>query len=129
MGSTVLGGELKVLPLTEQSEDAACWLGFLAGERAVKSPCLVCFLERLFSTGGVNCKNLGPINEWWITGFDGGEKALIGFSTRKFLSSHKCGTSACLGLVDLGERFSQAQGGPRDLCSSLLALKLILQVV
>ncbi|KAK7800480.1 hypothetical protein U0070_024260, partial [Myodes glareolus] len=31
--------------------------------------------------GGVNCKNLGPINEWWITGFDGGEKALIGFST------------------------------------------------
>uniref|UniRef100_A0A8C5LD39 DNA (cytosine-5)-methyltransferase n=1 Tax=Jaculus jaculus TaxID=51337 RepID=A0A8C5LD39_JACJA len=31
--------------------------------------------------GGVNGKNLGPINEWWITGFDGGEKALIGFST------------------------------------------------
>lgn len=58
-------------------------------ERAVKSPCLVCFLVGLFSTGGVNCKNLGPINEWWITGFDGGEKALIGFSTRKFLPSHK----------------------------------------
>nr|KAF6297485.1 DNA methyltransferase 1 [Pipistrellus kuhlii] len=31
--------------------------------------------------GGVNGKNLGPITEWWITGFDGGEKALIGFST------------------------------------------------
>ncbi|XP_035299384.1 DNA (cytosine-5)-methyltransferase 1 isoform X5 [Cricetulus griseus] len=31
--------------------------------------------------GGVNAKNLGPINEWWITGYDGGEKALIGFST------------------------------------------------
>ncbi|KAL1781550.1 DNA (cytosine-5)-methyltransferase 1 [Sigmodon hispidus] len=31
--------------------------------------------------GGVSGKNLGPINEWWITGFDGGEKALIGFST------------------------------------------------
>uniref|UniRef100_A0A8C6W4E4 DNA (cytosine-5)-methyltransferase n=1 Tax=Nannospalax galili TaxID=1026970 RepID=A0A8C6W4E4_NANGA len=31
--------------------------------------------------GGVNGKNLGPINEWWITGFDGGEKALIGFSS------------------------------------------------
>ncbi|XP_055457303.1 DNA (cytosine-5)-methyltransferase 1 [Psammomys obesus] len=31
--------------------------------------------------GGINGKNLGPINEWWITGFDGGEKALIGFST------------------------------------------------
>ncbi|XP_045146253.1 DNA (cytosine-5)-methyltransferase 1 isoform X3 [Echinops telfairi] len=31
--------------------------------------------------GGVNGVNLGPINAWWITGFDGGEKALIGFST------------------------------------------------
>ncbi|KAJ8798184.1 hypothetical protein J1605_016817 [Eschrichtius robustus] len=31
--------------------------------------------------GGVNGKNLGPINEWWIAGFDGGEKALLGFST------------------------------------------------
>ncbi|XP_023572897.1 DNA (cytosine-5)-methyltransferase 1 isoform X2 [Octodon degus] len=31
--------------------------------------------------GGVNGKHLGPINEWWITGYDGGEKALIGFST------------------------------------------------
>lgn len=33
------------------------------------------------SEGGVNGKNLGPIDEWWITGFDGGEKVLIGFST------------------------------------------------
>lgn len=24
---------------------------------------------------------LGPINEWWTTGFDGGENALVGFST------------------------------------------------
>jgi len=24
---------------------------------------------------------MGPINEWWTAGFDGGEKALIGFST------------------------------------------------
>ncbi|XP_040842199.1 DNA (cytosine-5)-methyltransferase 1 isoform X3 [Ochotona curzoniae] len=31
--------------------------------------------------GGIRGKNLGPINEWWITGYDGGEKALIGFST------------------------------------------------
>ncbi|EHB03719.1 DNA (cytosine-5)-methyltransferase 1 [Heterocephalus glaber] len=31
--------------------------------------------------GGVNGKNLGPINEWWIAGYDGGEKVLIGFST------------------------------------------------
>ncbi|XP_012889489.1 PREDICTED: DNA (cytosine-5)-methyltransferase 1 isoform X1 [Dipodomys ordii] len=31
--------------------------------------------------GGVNGKHLGPINEWWITGFDGGEKVLMGFST------------------------------------------------
>uniref|UniRef100_A0A8B9R729 DNA (cytosine-5)-methyltransferase n=1 Tax=Astyanax mexicanus TaxID=7994 RepID=A0A8B9R729_ASTMX len=31
--------------------------------------------------GGVPAKKLGPINAWWITGFDGGEKALIGFTT------------------------------------------------
>ena len=26
---------------------------------------------------------MGPINEWWIAGFDGGENALIGFGTGK----------------------------------------------
>ncbi|XP_014253428.1 DNA (cytosine-5)-methyltransferase 1-like [Cimex lectularius] len=31
--------------------------------------------------GGIPTKDLGPINEWWISGFDGGEKALVGFST------------------------------------------------
>ncbi|CAH3033865.1 unnamed protein product [Pocillopora meandrina] len=31
--------------------------------------------------GGVPTKALGPINEWWTTGFDGGENALIGFTT------------------------------------------------
>ncbi|XP_063841265.1 LOW QUALITY PROTEIN: DNA (cytosine-5)-methyltransferase PliMCI-like [Scylla paramamosain] len=31
--------------------------------------------------GGIPTKDIGPINEWWISGFDGGEKALIGFST------------------------------------------------
>lgn len=40
-----------------------------------------------FFLGGVNGKNLGPINEWWITGFDGGEKALIGFSTCKYVAA------------------------------------------
>lgn len=34
-----------------------------------------------FSPGGVPAKKLGPINAWWITGFDGGERALIGFTT------------------------------------------------
>lgn len=34
-----------------------------------------------FISGGVPSKKLGPINAWWITGFDGGEKALIGFTT------------------------------------------------
>lgn len=34
-----------------------------------------------FLSGGVPAKKLGPINAWWITGFDGGEKALIGFTT------------------------------------------------
>ncbi len=39
---------------------------------------------QLFSLGGVPAKKLGPINAWWITGFDGGEKALIGFTTGKY---------------------------------------------
>ncbi|KAL3272241.1 hypothetical protein HHI36_022724 [Cryptolaemus montrouzieri] len=30
---------------------------------------------------GVPAYDMGPINEWWTTGFDGGEKALVGFST------------------------------------------------
>ncbi|RZF31855.1 hypothetical protein LSTR_LSTR009502 [Laodelphax striatellus] len=30
---------------------------------------------------GVAAHDIGPINEWWLSGFDGGEKALIGFST------------------------------------------------
>ncbi|KAG8239320.1 DNA (cytosine-5)-methyltransferase 1 [Ladona fulva] len=31
--------------------------------------------------GGIPVKDLGPINEWWVSGFDGGESVLIGFST------------------------------------------------
>ncbi|XP_074058265.1 DNA (cytosine-5)-methyltransferase 1-like [Macrotis lagotis] len=31
--------------------------------------------------GGIKAKALGPINVWWITGYDGGEKAFIGFTT------------------------------------------------
>ncbi|XP_043275334.1 DNA (cytosine-5)-methyltransferase PliMCI-like isoform X4 [Venturia canescens] len=31
--------------------------------------------------GGVPTKDMGPINEWWVSGFDGGELALIGFNT------------------------------------------------
>ncbi|XP_044758419.1 DNA (cytosine-5)-methyltransferase 1-like isoform X2 [Coccinella septempunctata] len=31
--------------------------------------------------GGIPAFDMGPINEWWTTGFDGGEKALVGFST------------------------------------------------
>ena len=34
-----------------------------------------------FIVGGVCTKKMGPINEWWIAGFDGGENALIGFGT------------------------------------------------
>jgi len=33
------------------------------------------------SSDGIPTKQLGPINSWWIAGFDGGEKALIGFTT------------------------------------------------
>lgn len=31
--------------------------------------------------GGFPTKDLGPINEWWVSGFEGGETALIGFNT------------------------------------------------
>ncbi|KAF6206136.1 hypothetical protein GE061_017361 [Apolygus lucorum] len=31
--------------------------------------------------GGIAVKELGPINQWWIGGYDGGEKALVGIST------------------------------------------------
>lgn len=31
--------------------------------------------------GGICTRNMGPINEWWTAGFDGGQNALIGFST------------------------------------------------
>ena len=33
--------------------------------------------------GGIRTKQLGPINAWWIAGFDGGANALIGFTTGK----------------------------------------------
>lgn len=39
------------------------------------------FEENPSPEGGVPCRNMGPINEWFISGFDGGENALIGFST------------------------------------------------
>ena len=30
---------------------------------------------------GLPTRQLGPVNVWWIAGFDGGEKALVGFTT------------------------------------------------
>ncbi|GFT18091.1 hypothetical protein NPIL_265861 [Nephila pilipes] len=44
------------------------------------------FVKPIFSEdpspeGGVPARNIGPIVEWWVSGFDGGEKALIGFGT------------------------------------------------
>lgn len=30
---------------------------------------------------GICCKAMGPIGAWWTAGFDGGEKAIIGFTT------------------------------------------------
>lgn len=32
-------------------------------------------------SNGIPTRELGPINSWWVAGFDGGEKALIGFTT------------------------------------------------
>ncbi|CAI9739711.1 DNA (cytosine-5)-methyltransferase 1-like [Octopus vulgaris] len=37
--------------------------------------------ENPSADGGVPCKTMGPINEWWTAGFDGGENSLIGFTT------------------------------------------------
>ncbi|KAG8228423.1 DNA (cytosine-5)-methyltransferase 1-like [Ladona fulva] len=34
-----------------------------------------------WSTGGIPARDLGSIKGWWISGFDGGESVLIGFST------------------------------------------------
>jgi DNA (cytosine-5)-methyltransferase 1 len=38
-------------------------------------------LSSFFSEGGIPTKAIGPINEWWTTGFDGGENVVIGVTT------------------------------------------------
>jgi hypothetical protein len=35
--------------------------------------------------GGIPTKAIGPINEWWTTGFDGGENVVIGITTGTFV--------------------------------------------
>jgi DNA (cytosine-5)-methyltransferase 1 len=44
---------------------------------------VVLFVDALYflNVGGIPTKDIGPVNEWWVAGFDGGEKALVGFST------------------------------------------------
>jgi DNA (cytosine-5)-methyltransferase 1 len=32
-------------------------------------------------SGGVATMDMGPINEWWISGLEEGEESLVGFST------------------------------------------------
>ncbi|XP_078007936.1 DNA (cytosine-5)-methyltransferase 1-like [Phascolarctos cinereus] len=39
------------------------------------------FTEDPRTEGGVKAKGLGPINAWWIGGYEGGQKAFIGFTT------------------------------------------------
>lgn len=43
----------------------------------------ICIFSSVFA-GGVFGRNLGPIIEWYIAGYDGGEHALIGFGTGKY---------------------------------------------
>ena len=38
------------------------------------------------TSGGVAGSKLGPIDSWYIAGFDGGEKELIGFTTGKLIN-------------------------------------------
>lgn len=103
-------GELGV-PLSAELRPgrAACRLGLLAGCELGAAMFLVLFLtERHFSpTDGIDGKNLGPINQWWLSGFDGGEKVLIGFSTGECLRRHRCPEpSAChAGLVHFVQRW------------------------
>ena len=35
--------------------------------------------------GGIATKKMGPINSWWVTGFDETNTPLIGFSTGLFI--------------------------------------------
>ena len=37
--------------------------------------------ENADPSNGIPTRELGPINSWWVAGFDGGEKALVGFTT------------------------------------------------
>ncbi|KAK9745054.1 Cytosine specific DNA methyltransferase replication foci domain [Popillia japonica] len=37
--------------------------------------------ENSLPDNGIPTKDMGPINEWYVSGFDGGEKAVVGFST------------------------------------------------
>lgn len=40
-----------------------------------------CFILMSHYSGSVHGSKLGPIDAWYIAGFDGGEKELIGFTT------------------------------------------------
>ena len=42
------------------------------------------------SKGGIPTKAIGPINEWWTTGFDGGENVVIGVTTGKMVHDVVC---------------------------------------
>ena len=41
------------------------------------------------SEDGIACKEIGPINEWFFSGFDGGEKAIVcKFNMHNFICNH-----------------------------------------
>ena len=42
---------------------------------------IILFRSNWETSGGVAGSKLGPIDSWYIAGFDGGEKELIGFTT------------------------------------------------
>ena len=54
-------------------------------------------LHLLYNSGGVNGSRLGPIDSWYIAGFDGGERELIGFTTGTGLFTPLTNCSALLG--------------------------------
>lgn len=74
------------MPLNPSTMTILAWMVRNASVQALIKD-FILFLLLLYpssfdaKSGGVPAKKLGPINAWWITGFDGGEKALIGFTT------------------------------------------------
>ena len=74
-------GYLKPIDAEDPSEESE-FLSWTILCIVIFSNLLLSLYSYLFSfTDGIPGKGFGPLVEWWLAGFDGGEKALLGFST------------------------------------------------